>query len=98
EVAARMFQAYSRYRALHEVLAMLELALQYASPADQGRLRKRLQSLDSLCESGEALEGAMSPEALRGEVLAEIRAALWRAGSGEAAGLNEAAAAPQVQE
>jgi hypothetical protein len=79
-----MFQAYSRYRALHELLAMLELALQHASPADRGRLSTRLQSLDLLCESGEALVAAMSPEALRGEVLAEIRAALasrqWRAG------------------
>jgi hypothetical protein len=76
ELAARMFQAYSRYRGLHELLAMLELALAHAVPEARTRLQERCRWLDALCESGEALEAGLTAQALRGEVLAEIRAAL----------------------
>jgi hypothetical protein len=81
ELAMRMFHAYSRYRALHELLAMLELTAASVLPSDRGRLAQQLQSLESLGDSGEALSDAISLEALRREVLREIRTALHRAQS-----------------
>jgi hypothetical protein len=87
--AARLFQAYSRYRVLHELLAMLALALERALPTDRGELASRLQSLDALCESGEALTMPIAPERLRTEVLAQVREALGRAAAGSTAGAHD---------
>jgi hypothetical protein len=82
QAAARVFQAYSRYRPLHELMAMLELALERVLPADAEALTRRLQALDALCASGEALAAQIAPESLRGEVLSQIREALGRAARG----------------
>lgn len=79
--SVRMFQAYSLYRALHELLAMLELAVARAAPEARWRLQQRLTWLDGICESGDALSGVAAPDSLRVEVLAEIRAALCGAGA-----------------
>jgi len=82
QLAARMFQAYSRYRGLHELLALLDLALAHVAPGARARLQQRLEWLEALCESGEALHCALTPESLRGDVLAEIREALQGAPAG----------------
>ena len=55
ELAREMFEAYSRYRVLHEVLVLLELAIRNALPADQVSLRERFRWIDALCDSGAAL-------------------------------------------
>jgi hypothetical protein len=85
QAAARIFQAYSRYRALHELLAMLELALERAPAAQRAQLERRLRALDAWCDSGEALTSAVVPERLRAEVLAQIRQALREDGESSAA-------------
>jgi len=89
--ATRLFQAYSQYRGLHELLAMLELALEHAPREARRPLQQRLQWLDGLCESGEALTSVTALEALRNEVLAEIRAALGGARGAPAARHEELA-------
>jgi len=76
ELARRMFRAYFRYRALHELMALLELAIPQAPPSDAERLRERLQSLDTLCETGAALDDSVRIGQLRREVLLEVRRAL----------------------
>jgi hypothetical protein len=63
-------------------MAMLELALERVLPADAEALSRRLQMLDALCASGEALVAQIAPESLRGEVLSQIREALGRAAGG----------------
>lgn len=88
QAAASLFEAYCLYRALHELLAMLELALPHAAPAARRRLQQRLTWLDELCESGEALTAAIVPEALRIQVLAEIRGAVGAAAAQRTEGLE----------
>lgn len=76
EMARRMFDAYFRYRALHELMAALELAIQRASPPDVVRLREQLRRIDELCESAEALADTVRIDAIRKDVLSGVRAAL----------------------
>jgi len=71
-----MFDAYFRYRALHELMAALELAIQRASPPDVVRLREQLRRIDELCESAEALADTVRIDAIRKDVLSGVRAAL----------------------
>jgi hypothetical protein len=78
EMAQRMFHAYSRYRMLHELLAMLELAIQYALPEDASLLQEYLQSLERICDSSEALSEAVSVDAIRRSVLQRIREVLGK--------------------
>lgn len=76
ETAALMFHAYQRYRALHELLAMLKLAMESPLSAADTHLKALFQSLESLCESGEALSAAVSLDTLRRDVLRQIRESL----------------------
>jgi hypothetical protein len=73
EIAPMMFKAYARYRALHELMGMLDLAIQQASEPIGKQLRDLLIHIDTLCESGEALSDAVNVEELRKEVLRWIR-------------------------
>ncbi len=81
DLAARMFDAYYRYRALHELMAILEMAI--ASPAalrvssrDAERLGEVQRFIDELCESGAALAESLPIDELRKEVLSLVRAAM----------------------
>ncbi|HTY50818.1 MAG TPA: hypothetical protein VMB48_14105 [Steroidobacteraceae bacterium] len=76
ELAPRMFDAYRRYRVLHELMAMLSVAIERASPPDAVRLADQRQLLEQLCESGAALEDTCRTHVLREQVLAHIRGAL----------------------
>lgn len=95
ELAGRMFDAYCRYRALHELLALLDSAIQRVTPHAALALRELRQSLDDQCESGAAMANAFSVTALREQVLALIRQALsWvrpcqEDGAGEVPGLPD---------
>lgn len=73
DVAPRMFAAYFRYRALHELLALLEVAVEKV-PAHQARsLREVSQRIDALCESGAALADTLCVDGLRKQVLGRLR-------------------------
>lgn len=71
--AARMFDAYSRMRALHELLAMVTLARERCreTAADQ-RLQEVLAGLEQLCE----IDAPIDAVSLRQRTLREIRDAL----------------------
>jgi hypothetical protein len=86
ELAARMFDAYSRYRVLHELMALLEVAIPRASLPEASRLRETLQFIDELCESEAALGAALPLDALRRDVLNRVRQALGASLSGMPAG------------
>ena len=73
ELAVEMFAAYQRYRALHELLALLELAIQRATETDADWLRERYRYLDALCDTGDALGSDVPVETLRRETLARVR-------------------------
>jgi len=55
ELAPAMFNAYFRYRALHELMALLELAVRTTTPTDREALLAQLRRIDALCTSGQAL-------------------------------------------
>ncbi len=71
-----MFDAYSRYRALHELMALLEVAIARAPSPDAQRLREARQFIDELCESEAALDEALPMNELRRDVLNRVRRAL----------------------
>jgi hypothetical protein len=76
DLAMRMFDAYSRYRALHELMAILEVAIERASSGDAVRLREVRRLVEDLCDSGAAMAEALPLDALRRGVLSRVRAAL----------------------
>jgi hypothetical protein len=76
ELAARMFDAYYRYRGLHELMAILEVAIERASAIERPRLREVLRFIDDLCESGAAMAETLAVNEMRKDVLSRVRAAL----------------------
>lgn len=76
ELALQMFRAYFRYRSLHELMFLLELAIPKASPPDAKRLRDLIGTIEALCETGAALAGSVRIGELRGEALSQMRLAL----------------------
>lgn len=76
ELARQIFQAYFRYRALHELMAALAIAIPKAPASDAKRLRDRLQSIDDLCETGAPLTESVHIGEIRQEVLLQLRLAL----------------------
>jgi hypothetical protein len=76
ELARSMFTAYSRYRSLHELMFLLELASGKASPPHAKPLWDLIEIIDGLCESGAALAGSVRISELRAEALAQMRLAL----------------------
>jgi hypothetical protein len=77
ELAARMFSAYERQRALHEMQAMVHLALSRADSRSSQSLQELLARLEHLCEIDEAVDAAT----LRRQVQQQVRAALSPPGS-----------------
>ena len=52
ELAARMFDAYRKYRSLHELMALLHTAIGQAATPAARELQGLCQRIDDLCESG----------------------------------------------
>ena len=78
ELASRMFSAYSTYRALHELMALLEVAIGRLSVHEALGLTEVARNIEELCESGLAAVAALPIEDLRRDVLNRVRAALVR--------------------
>ena len=68
-----MFAAYSRYRALHELMALLEIAAAYAAPHETLQLQQMQQAIDALCASGAAAGDTVRVDELRKSVLNRLR-------------------------
>ncbi len=73
QIARRMFAAYGKYRVLHELMALLETAIQRVPAGDATRLQERLRQINSLCESGAALEATVRVELIRSNTLQLLR-------------------------
>ena len=84
DLAPRMFDAYYRYRALHELMALLELAAERVSWHEAVVLRRLGEHIDELCESGAATISTLSIKDLRADVLNRIRGMLSTGLSGVA--------------
>jgi hypothetical protein len=76
ELAGQMFSAYYRYRILHELMALLEVALEHVPPHEAPQLRRLARHIDELCESGAAAVETFRVDPLRNEVLSRLRAAI----------------------
>jgi hypothetical protein len=74
EIAARMFRLYERYRALHELMALLQLAIARVPPAQVTDLECCLQDIDAICRAGPESAVAVSMGALRDRVRQLLRA------------------------
>jgi hypothetical protein len=68
-----MFDAYRRYRSLHELMALLDAAMARATTHAAPELQALRQLIDDLCESGAAASTAINITALRHEVLNRVR-------------------------
>lgn len=76
DVALRMFNAYSRYRSLHHLMALLTLAIENVPSGDAVRLTGLRDSIDRLCESGAAIDGSIPMRTLERVILARVRLSL----------------------
>ena len=74
ELTTRMFDAYRKYRSLHELMALLETAIERAAAHAAPDLQALRQLIDDLCESGAAASTAVNIATLRQEVLNRVRA------------------------
>jgi hypothetical protein len=73
EIAASMFRLYACYRGLHELMALLQLAIARLSPADAAGLEHCLQDIDAICRAGPELAAAISVSVLRNKVRELLR-------------------------
>lgn len=72
-LASAMFDAYLRYRPLHELMAQLSTALPLAAPADRAWLQQQLDCIERLCNSGAALTTTLRPAELRAALRKRMR-------------------------
>ena len=73
ELATRMFDAYRKYRSLHELLVLLDTAMTQTNASGTSGLQVLRQFIDALCESGAAASAAVNITALKNEVLKRLR-------------------------
>ena len=73
EIASRMFSLYPIYRALHEFMALLDLAVAQVPPADAIALEHCLRDIESICQAGTNLPDASGVSALRQQVRRLLR-------------------------
>ena len=68
-----MFSLYARYRVLHELLALLALAMRWVRPADASPLEQCLRNIESICQAGVDPACSVDVEALSKNVRALVR-------------------------
>lgn len=68
EIAARMFALYPRYRALHELMALLDMAIGRLPATDAVPLVQCLRDIEGICQAGTNLPDARAMSALRRQV------------------------------
>ena len=70
EIATRMFDAYRTYRSLHELLALLDLAIRRTATHAAPELRALYRHIDNLCETGAT---TIDTTTLRQQVVTRLR-------------------------
>ena len=78
QIAQRMFTLYPRYRALHELMWLLDLAIGQIPSSGAEPLLRCLRDIEFLCEGGAELVERVDATALRREVRAKLRYAFNR--------------------
>jgi hypothetical protein len=73
DTAARIFDAFLKYRSLHELMALLLTAVELGVAVNPDRLSTYAQLIDTWCESGKALTPAIRTESVRREALCRLR-------------------------
>jgi hypothetical protein len=73
EIAARMFRLYACYRVLHELMALLELAMRRVPRADAVPLEQCLRKIEGICQAGVDLDCGIEVDALSKSVRALVR-------------------------
>lgn len=73
QIAQRMFELYPRYRALHELMWLLDLAIGQVTRTDAEPLLCCLHDIEALCEGGTGLVERLDVNALRLRVRATLR-------------------------
>jgi hypothetical protein len=76
ELAADMFKLYARYRVLHELLALLELALQRVPQVHATALEECRRQIEDTCLAGSNPAARVDLERLNKEARALVRHAL----------------------
>lgn len=66
--AAHVFTLYATYRALHELMALLDLAITQAPPAAASAMERGLLEIERTCQAGTDLPTATEVTALRQQV------------------------------
>jgi hypothetical protein len=67
-IAAEMFKLYPKYRTLHELMALLDMAIRRVPQIDAVPLLQCLHEIERICQAGAALPDAHGMSALRQEV------------------------------
>lgn len=78
DLATLMLNAYSRYRILHKLMAVLSLAIENTSSERALRLTRLRDLLDHLCESGAAIDSSVRIAGLERLILTRVRTALGK--------------------
>jgi hypothetical protein len=86
QIAQRMFTLYPRYRALHELMWLLALAIGQITPTDAVPLLRCLRDIEVLCAGGADLVERIDVTALRREVRITLRRHAQLIGRNAAAG------------
>jgi hypothetical protein len=68
DIAARMFTVYPRYRALHELMALLDVAIRRPPATDAVPLVQCLHEIRGICQAESKLPDTRGVSALRREV------------------------------
>ncbi len=77
QIAPRMFALYAAYRPLHELMALLDLAITQVLPAQAIALERCLLEIESICQAGTDLPTAAEMNALRVQVRLLLRECVW---------------------
>ena len=73
QIARRMFTVYAAYRPLHELMALLDLAITQVPPAEAIALERCLLEIESICRAGTDLPTTTQLNTLRQQVRRLLR-------------------------
>ena len=76
DIAARMFSRYATYRSLHELMALLDMAITQLPPSEAAVLESCLLDIESICEASAAVPDPLQMRTLRQQVLHLLRESL----------------------
>ncbi len=68
DIAEEMFRLYLKYRALHELMALLDMAIRRVPQTEAAPLVQCLRDIERICEAGTQLPDACGVSALRRKV------------------------------